>query len=185
MGKSFAFAATISVVLALAPARAENSSMGWAEVIGELTTQRTKAEVCVGLIKSRGDAAAKNETEGTYVTAKAEIDGVVAELEILLVEGGKPGTLPIRASLEATATSLKAICSTAFATATPNTKSMWDEIAKGAAEGAVEPIVNRIADGIAALWAHYVVDPDKLALETKKAKLEAARWPEFADIAAK
>jgi len=71
----------------------------------------------------------------------------------------------------------------AAATATPNTKGALDGIAKGVAEGAVEPVVNKISDGVAALWAHYVVEPDKLALETRKAKLEAARWPEFADIA--
>lgn len=50
------------------------------------------------------------------------------------------------------------------------------------AEGAVEPIVNKITDGVTAIWTHYVVEPDKLALETRKAKLEAAKWPEFDDI---
>jgi hypothetical protein len=46
-------------------------------------------------------------------------------------------------------------------------------------------VVNKIADGVAAVWTHYVVEPDELALETRKSKLEAAKWPEFGDIVAK
>jgi hypothetical protein len=131
-----------------------------------------------------GDSATVDRAKATYLMAKADMDGVIAGLETVLGEGGKPGNLPtVRPSLEATASSLKAICAAAFATATPNTRGVWDEIARGVAEAAIEPVVNKISDGVAALWAHYVIDPDKLALETRKAKLEAARWPEFADIA--
>jgi hypothetical protein len=160
--------------------------MGWPEVIADLTTQRTQAETCVGLIKSRGDAASIDSAKLTYVMAKAERDGVIAGLETVLGEGGKPASLPtVRPSLEAAASSLKGICAAAFATATPSTKGVWDEIAKGVAEGAVEPVVNKISDGFATIWTHYVVEPDKLAMETKKTKLEATRWPEFDDIAKK
>ncbi len=186
MGKLFAFAAAISFVFAVGLGWAQTAPIGWPEVIADLTTERTQAETCVGLIKSRGDSPTIDSVKTTYIMAKADMDGVIAGLETALVDGGKPGSLPtIRPSLEAIASSLKEICAAAFATATPNTKGILDEIAKGVAEGAVEPIVNSISDGVAALWAHYVVEPDKLALETKKAKLEAARWPEFADIAAK
>ena len=123
-------------------------------------------------------------TKVTYLMAKGDTDGVIAGLEIVLAQGAKPGSLPTaRPSLEATASSLKAICAAAFGTATPNTRGVWDAIAKGVAEGAIEPVVNKISDGIVAVWTHYVVEPDKLALETKRTKLEAARWPEFADIA--
>ena len=171
-------------ILSAAAFGAEAPSLGWPEVIADLTTERTQVETCVGLLKSRGDAAARDKAEATYVTAKADMDGVIAGLETVLAEGSKPGSLPtVRPSLEATTTSLKAICAAAFATATPSTKGVWDEIAKGVAEGAVEPVVNKISDGVAAVWTHYFVEPDKLAVETKKAKLEAARWPEFADIA--
>jgi hypothetical protein len=176
--------------LLLAPSRelsaAQTAPMGWPEVISNLTTERTQAETCVGLIKSRSDLASIDSAKFTYVTAKAGMDGVIAGLETVLGEGGKPASLPtVRPSLEAAASSLKTICASAYATATPNTRGVWDEIAKGVAEGAVEPVVNKISDGVAALWTHYVVEPDKLALETRKSKLEAARWPEFADITAK
>ena len=160
--------------------------MGWPEVIAALTTERSNAETCVGLLKSRADAASLDKAKATYGMARADMDGVIAGLEAVLAEGGKPEKLPnVRPSLETSAESLKQICEAAAATATPKTKGFWDEIAKGVAEGAVEPVVDKIADGVAAIWAHYVVEPDKLALETRKSKLEAARWPEFGDIAAK
>lgn len=180
---------TISLVAALLLALsgewsvAQTAPTGWSEVISDLTTQRTQAETCVGLLKSRTDAATIDSAKLTYGMARGEMDGLIAGLETVLVEGGKPGSLPtVRPGLEATASSLKAICIAAYATATPNTRGVWDEIAKGVAEGAIEPVVNKISDGIAAIWTHYFVEPDRLILETRKAKLEAARWPEFADI---
>ena len=109
------------------------------------------------------------------------MDGVIAGLTTVLVEGGKPESLPtVRASLESSGKSLKAICDAATRTVAPNTKGVWEEIAKEA----IEPVVNKISDGIGALWTRYV-EKDKLARETKKSQLEAARWPEFGDIAAR
>ncbi len=109
------------------------------------------------------------------------MDGVIAGLTTALVEGGKPESLPtVRASLESSGKSLKEICDAATRSVAPNTKGVWEEIAKAA----IEPVVNKISDGIGALWTRYV-EKDKLALETKKSQLEAARWPEFGDIAAR
>ena len=160
---------------------AVGDSLGWPEVIDDLTTERTQAETCVGLIKSSGDQGAIANAKVTYGTARAEMDGVIAGLTTALVEGGKPESLPtVRTSLEGSGRSLKAICDAATRTVAPNTKGVWEEIAKGA----IEPVVNKISDGIGALWTR-TVEKDKLAIETKRAQLEAARWPEFGDIAAR
>jgi hypothetical protein len=181
-----------SLSTALLLALSDNSSatqpapIGWPEVISILTTQRSQAETCVGLLKSRADDATLHTTKTTYSIARTEMDGVIGGLEEVLGEGSKPDKLPnIRPALETSANKLKQICEEAAGTSTPNTKGLWDEIAKGAAEGAIEPIVNKVSDGVAAIWTHYVVEPDKLKLETRKAKLEAARWPEFSDITEK
>ena len=112
--------------------------------------------------------------------ARAEMDGVVDGLVIALVDGGKPERLPtVRASLESSSQGLKAICDGATKTVAPNTKGVWEEIAKGA----IEPVVKVVSDGVGGLWARHV-EKDRLALETKKAKLEAVKWPAFGDIAA-
>jgi hypothetical protein len=74
---------------------------------------------------------------------------------------------------------LKQICDAAVKTVTPNTKGVWEEIAKGA----VEPLFKTISDGVGALWTRHA-EKDKLEVETKRTQLEAAKWPRFSDIAA-
>ncbi len=153
---------------------------GWPEVIERLSHERGQAVVCVGLLKSGGDEATIDAAKRTYGMARAEMDGVVDGLVIALVDGGKPESLPtVRASLESSGQGLKAICDAATKTVAPNTKGVWEEIAKGA----IEPVIKAVSDGIGGLWAQHV-EKDRLALETKKTKLEAAKWPAFGDIAA-
>ena len=108
------------------------------------------------------------------------MDGVIAGLTTVLVEGGEPEE-PADGSSQSRdgGKGLKEICDAAVKTVAPNTKGVWEEVAKGA----IEPLVKAISDGVGALWKRHV-EKDKLELETKKAQLEAAKWPEFGDIAA-
>jgi hypothetical protein len=101
----------------------QTAGLGWPEVIAALTAERSNAETCVGLLKSRADAATLDKAKATYGTARADMDGVIAGLETVLGEGRKPDNLPnVRPSLETSARSLKQICEAAAATSTPNTK---------------------------------------------------------------
>ena len=154
--------------------------LGWPEVISLLAKARTQATTCVQVLKSNGDKSAIASAQLTYGMAEGEMDGVIAGLTTALVEGGDPSSLPTaRTSLETAGKGLKEICDAAVKTVAPNTKGVWEEIAKGA----VEPLIKAISDGVGALWTRHV-EKDKLELETKKTQLEAARWPKFGDIAA-
>ena len=156
------------------------TALGWPEVIALLTKARTQATTCVGGLKSSGDPSVLANARLTYGMAAGEIDGIIAGLTTVLVQGGNPDRLPtVRTSLEASGKGLKEICDAAVKTITPNTKGVWEEIAKGA----VEPLFKAISDGVGALWTRHV-EKDQLELETKKSQLEAAKWPKFADIAA-
>ena len=169
-----------SIWIAPATVCAAEAFLGWPEVTALLTKARTQATTCVEVLKSSGNAAALASTKLTYGMAEGEMDGVIAGLTTALVEGSSPDRLPtVRASLERAGKGLKEICDAAVKTITPNTKGVWDEIAKGA----VEPLFKAISDGVGALWTRHV-DKDKLELETKKSQLEAAKWPKFGDIAA-
>ena len=106
------------------------------------------------------------------------MDGVIAGLTTALVEGGDPDSLPtVHTSLETSEKGLKEICDAAVKTITPNTKGVWEELAKGP----IEPLIKAISDGVSALWTRRA-ERDKLEIETKKSELEAAKWPAFADI---
>ena len=156
------------------------AALGWPEVIDLLAKARTQATTCVEVLKSSGDKAALASARLTYGMAEGEMDGVIAGLTTTLVEGGDPDHLStIRTSLETSGKGLKEICDAAVKTITPNTKGVWEEVAKGA----VEPLFGAISDGVGALWTPHV-EKDKLELETKKSQLEAAKWPKFGDIAA-
>jgi hypothetical protein len=155
-------------------------TLGWPEVIALLTKARTQATICVEVLKSSGDKAGLASARLTYGMAEGEMDGVIAGLTTALVEGGDPNRLPtVRTGLETSGKGLKEICDAAVKTITPNTKGVWEEVAKGA----VEPLFKAISEGVGALWTRHV-ENDKLELETKKSQLEAAKWPKFSDIAA-
>jgi hypothetical protein len=176
--KKLALAAPAFFLVVPAILCAAQPTLGWPEVIARLGQEREQAVTCVGLLKSSGDDAA-NSVKATYGLARAEMAGVIEGLTIVLVDGGKPEGLPtIRDSLEGSGKSLQDICDAALKTVAPHTKGVWEEVAKGA----VKPLVTAISDGIGAVWKSSV-DKDKLAIDTKKTKLEAARWPEFGDIA--
>jgi hypothetical protein len=167
-----------SIVLAV-PCSAQ-SPLGWPEVIALLTKARTQATTCAQLLKSSGDKASIGRAQLTYGMAEAEMDGVIAGLTTALFQGGDPSSLPsARTSLATAGKGLKEICDAAVKTITPNTKGVWEEIAKGA----VEPLIKAISDGVGALWTR-LVERDTLEIETKKSQLEAAKWPKFSDIAA-
>jgi hypothetical protein len=156
------------------------ATFGWPEVIALLTKTRTQAITCVEVLKSSGDKAALASARLTYGMTEGEMDGVIAGLTTALVEGGDPDGLPtVRTSLETSEKGLKEICDAAVKTITPNTKGVWEEIAKGP----VESLFKAISDGIGALWMRPI-ENDKLELETKKTRLESAKWPKFGGIAA-
>jgi hypothetical protein len=155
--------------------------LGWPEVIGRLTQERTQAETCVGMIKSSKNSGTIAAAKATYETTKPRIDGAIAGLVAALVEGGKPEAFPtVRDDLEISGQSLKKLCDAAVKTVTPNTKGVEETIAKAVVEEAVKPIV----DWLGEKWAR-LMEPDELERATKKSQLEAAKWPAFSDIRAR
>jgi hypothetical protein len=158
---------------------AAQAALGWPEVIALLTKAKTQATTCVQVLKSNGDKGSIARAQLTYGMAEGEMDGVIAGLTTALVQGGEPSSLPTaQASLETAGKGLKEICDAAVKTVTPNTKGLWDEIAKAS----IEPLIKAISNGVGALWTRHV-ERDTLEREREKSALEAAKWPAFADIA--
>jgi hypothetical protein len=154
--------------------------LGWPEVIALLAKAKTQATACVQVLKANGNSASIGTAQLTYGMAEAEMDGVIAGLTTALFQGGDPSSLPTaRTSLDAVGKGLKEICDAAVKTVMPNTKGVWEEIAKGA----VEPLFKAISDGVSALWARHT-EKGTLERETERSQLEASKWPRFSDITA-
>ena len=138
--------------------------LGWPEVIALLTKARTQATTCVQVLKSSGDKASIGKGAAHLWHGRGR-DG---RRHCRADDGARPRRRPEQpangsASLETAGKGLKEICDAAVKTITPNTKGVWEEIAKGA----VEPLIKAISDGVGALWTRHV-EKDKLEIETKK-----------------
>jgi hypothetical protein len=179
--KLFSVWTTFLLLTPVAAYAAQTASVGWPEMTDSLTQLRSRAQSCVEVLKSGSDKAAILAGRITYGDAKAAADGVIAGLTTTLVQGGKPATLPnVRANVEKAGVGLKEVCDAAVKTASaaPGTKGVIDTILAAP----LEPIITAISSGIAALWMRHV-ETDKLELETIKTQLEAAKWPNFGDVA--
>jgi hypothetical protein len=177
-----ALGAPFLLVVAAATGASAATDIGWPQTIELLTQERTQAETCVELLKSGADKGAILNGRITYDAASAQTDGVIAGLTTTLVEGGKPESLPmVQADLEKAGSGLREICDAAVKTASASgqTKGVVEDVAKAA----IEPMVNAISSAVGALWTRHV-EKDALEVETIKTQMEAAKWPDFGDIAA-
>jgi hypothetical protein len=174
-GVSVAAAANVMVSATFAA-----TSVGWPETIELLTRERTQAEVCAGLLKSRGDQAAIAAGEINYEMGRAAMDGVIAGLMTSLAEGAKPNSLStIETDLQSSGKTLREICNVAIVTTSTDVgeKGVFSEIAKSA----VEPLIHAISSGVAAVWAQHL-ESNERKFTTITTRLEAAKWPRFGDI---
>jgi len=156
--------------------------VGWPEAVARLAQTRSKAEACVALLKGNGNDAQIARGRLDYGSAKADIDSVIAGLETALAEGGKPESLPsLQGRLEHGTTALADFCDgvTALLPKTEGQKGFLVDIAKAAIEALIKPL----SDGVAALYNNHRQD-DALTRLTIKTQLEAAKWPDFAEVKA-
>jgi hypothetical protein len=175
-------AVTLVLLLMATPAASQVTIIGWPEAVGRLAAERSKAEICVALLKGHGDAAQISRGQLAYGLAKADFDFVIAGLVTAVAEGGKPESLPsLEAKLEHGASALLEFCKAVgdLLPSTSGQKNVFFEIAKIA----IEPLIKSLSEGVAALYSNYRKDNDLVRL-TIQTQLVAARWPDFAEVKA-
>jgi len=172
----------LALLASIVPGISQAADIGWPEAVGRLAGERSKAETCAGLLKGHGDEQQISQGQMIYGDAKANFDGVIAGLVTALTEGGNPKSLPsLETDLEHGATSLKAFCQS-VADLLPNDsgrKGILEDIVKAA----LDPVINSLSAGVATLYNNHRKD-DSLTIETIKTQLEAAKWPDFAEVKA-
>jgi hypothetical protein len=172
----------LALLMAIAPGISRAADTGWPEAVGRLAGERSKAETCAALLKGYGDQQQSSRGQLAYGEAKANFDAVIAELIAALTEGGNPKSLPsLETDLEHGATSLGNFCKTVsdLLPSTSGRKGVLADIAKGA----IQPLIDALSEGVAALYNNHRKD-DALTIETIKTQLEAAKWPNFAEVKA-
>jgi hypothetical protein len=169
-----------ALLLLVAGSEISHATVGWPEAVARLARERAKAVTCVGLLKRYGDERQRSLGQLIYGDARAEIDAAISGLIVALAQDGRPEGLPsLNTRLERGATDLGKLCQTVM-DLVPNTsghKNVLIDIARGA----LEPLINSLKEAAAALYNNYRKDGAETRL-TIRTRLEAAKWPTFADV---
>jgi hypothetical protein len=168
------------VLLALGPAMAEEPApaMTWQDAIGELASERTRAETCVGVLKRNAgdDEAALEQGRTGYDTAKSEIDGVVAALAVALAQGDEPESFTtLETQLKRGVEGREAFCKAALALAPPQDGT------KSAIFDVLGEVIGPLIEAAKEIYI-FSEEQDVLVRETIRTQLEATKWPSFASI---
>jgi hypothetical protein len=156
------------------------TGIGWPEAVGRLAGERSKAEICVALLKGHGDNEAVARGRLAYGVAKADFDAVIAGLTTALAEGGNPKSLPsLEAALLRGASGLGAFCKTVdgLLPATSGQKSWLGDAVK---EG-IEQLIKPLLEAVSTIYNNFRSDK-AMTRVTIRTQLEAAKWPEFDEV---
>ena len=156
------------------------AGMGWPEAVDQLAGERSKAEICVGLLKRHGTSEEVAHGRLAYGMAKADFDAVIAGLTTALAEGARPNSLPsLEASLQRGASGLVELCRTVdgLLPAASGKKSWVGDALKESLEQLTRPLL----EAVSTLYNNFRSDRAMIRA-TIQTQLEAARWPEFDEI---
>jgi hypothetical protein len=166
------------MVLLLVPAVVRAQGMRWPEAVAALAAERTRAETCVQLLKRyAGDnTAVLRREEVTYAAAKADVDGVIAGLIVVLAQQGTPPDLPdLEARLTRGVQAREALCKEAIALTPPDPGTRKPLIPLVGA--ALEPLLKAAVE-----LYKSVTEQDRILRQTIQTQLEATTWTPFADL---
>jgi hypothetical protein len=174
---------TLLVLLVCAPAGiGQATGIGWPEAVSRLAGERSKAEICVALLKGHGNQDQISRGRLAYGTAKADFDAVIAGLVTALAEGGTPESLPsLEAELERGASGLGEFCK-GVADLVPSGSGQKGVLAE-MVKAMVEPGVKALSEGVATLYTDHRKD-NALTRRTIQTQLEGAKWPDFGAVGA-
>ena len=150
--------------------------IGWQQQVAALAAERARAETAAGIVKRLGGPGDLAMAEIEYGDGRAEIEAVVAALTVALEQGkGADDLADLEARLGRAVAAREALARRAL------------DLAAGA--GTRSALVDLLAPeamkalfaAIGGLWRRRA-DRDAALRQTIATRLEAARWPAFADL---
>jgi hypothetical protein len=168
----------VLVALLLVPAMVRAETIRWPEAVALLAAERTRAETCGRLLKRHvgANTAALSRGELTYASAKADVDGVIAGLTVVLAQRGTPPDLPeVEARLTRGVQAREAFCQQVMALVPedPGTRDLLVSLL-----GAFLP---PLLEAARTLYTGQT-EQDRLLRQTIQTQLEATTWTPFADL---
>ena len=167
-------------MIALSDAVVEPKVLGWQDAVATLAAERTRAVSDAKRVIRSDEPALLAEGERLYNEGKAESDGVIVGLKVVLVGGGRPASLAdltgrLRRGLECR----QALSQLALKAVPPQIGERGDWA--GVPESLLKSLIDPLVKAVSALYQDYRADK-ALRRETIANALDAARWPTFAEI---
>jgi hypothetical protein len=166
------------VVLLLMPAVVQAQPMRWQDAVAALAAERTRAETCGQLLKRYAGKDTDALTRGAlaYDKARADVDGVIAGLIVVLAQRGMPRDLAdLEAQLTRGVQAREVFCTQAIALVPPDpgTRTLLGDL--------VGAFVKPLVDAVVTVYK-LKVEEDRLLRQTIQTQLEATTWAPFADL---
>jgi hypothetical protein len=162
----------------LVPTVVQAQPMRWQDAVALLAAERTRAETCGQLLKRQAGTGTDALSRGAlaYDHARADVDGVIAGLIVVLAQRGTPRDL---ADLETRLTrgvqAREAFCTqvAALVPPDPGTRNLLVQLV-----GAFLP---PLLEAARTLYTG-TTEQDRLLRQTIQTQLEATTWAPFADL---
>jgi hypothetical protein len=173
-----ALIASAGIAVAIAQESKGTSIISWQEAVGRVASERVRAETCARLLKRHAaqSSAALSRGLEAYSAAKAEMDGVIAGLIVVLAGDGEPGQLRALESQIAKAVGAREAFCIETMKHVPESEGT-----KNALIALVGAALGPLIDAIKEIYLHHE-DADAQRRETIQTQLEAAKWDEFDTI---
>lgn len=181
-GIGYIWTALVLALLMAGRAVSQTADIGWPEAVSRLAGERSRAEICVALLKGHGNETQIAHGRLAYGDAKADFDSVIAGLVTALAQSATPESFSnLNAALERGASGRGELCKS-VADLLPNTsghKNILTDIVKSA----IGAPIKSLSDAVSAIYNNYRQD-NALTRKSIQTQLEAARWPDFAKVEA-
>jgi hypothetical protein len=154
----------------------DSESMGWQKAVATLTAERGRAETAARIIKRLGGPGDLTAAEIAYGDGRAETEAVIAALGVALGEGAPDDLADLEARIDRAVAARETLATRArdLASRAPAEKSeALDLLAKA---------LPALLSAVGALWQRRG-ERDTATRAAIAARLDAARWPPFVDIA--
>lgn len=177
--------AACAALLLPPPAACGAEASGWRQAVDRLAHERTLAEGCVSLLKGFADRDPMSRVQGRrlYARARADVDGLIALLQVDLAGDRSPAAIPeLRYRLEAVPRQRQALCQHADAAVGTAVREQSEcsratELLSDGATTAASPLL----DAAIQIWKVY-----RRAGDAGRARIvlaiEGTRWRPYAEV---
>lgn len=175
----------VGAALLLLPTPGAAQDAGWRDAVDRLAQEKALAEGCASILKgfAHGNPMTRVQGQRLYARAKADVDGLIALLEVDLAGARSPAAIPeLRHRLEAVPRQRQALCRHVDAAVgmavreQPGRTRVAELLTKGGGDA-----LSSLIDAAVGIWRDYR-HADHATREAITLELKGTRWRDYAEV---